>query len=483
MKELVQERLGKMEDLEQRRLLKDMMSGVFLHLVEYQEEMIRKLEERVFEELENTEEKFDIHVSLSSREDYDPIHEFLYPVLPADAEPRQLDISGVASVVREGGELRLFSVFLELETERIQELLDSNVTFEGTLITDEGRYPLAIKLKRNVDYVTEIENLYHIFLQNGIPWKTIHHPYAYKFVDCILIGGEGEPSPHEEIREILVSLGDYEPYKRLDLIPLWNIERLELKNTGFPVPAMDRVNFEHVLSLRKTGTEHGYLIHAAAEDIRYVKRSAEELTIVTPLEKSGLWRVLKVTKPMTARLSRYTYPMVSNKRQDSFIGRYASKQAVSVRAKAEIARIVNSFEAARGLSLTGVRILPPERIATGRFVSESSNNSRGYRSVNASADRGGSMDDSKVSQGIRSVDMGNAEHEEGHRGLTRTYALNPFMSDNVRSEQGKQVMMLSFQRSEASLSVPYYLLSDLMSFLVSEVQMHFPEYKCEGEWT
>ena len=93
------------------------------------------------------------------------------------------------------------------------------------------------------------------------------------------------------------------------------------------------------------------------------------------------------------------------------------------------------------------------------------------------------MDDSKVSQGIRSVDMGNAEHEEGHRSLTRTYALNPFMSDNVRSEQGKQVMMLSFQRSEASLSVPYYLLSDLMSFLVSEVQMHFPEYKCEGEWT
>ena len=93
------------------------------------------------------------------------------------------------------------------------------------------------------------------------------------------------------------------------------------------------------------------------------------------------------------------------------------------------------------------------------------------------------MNDSPVSHKSDSVDFGGTTYDGEHRGLTRTYALNPFMSDNVRSEQGKQVMMLSFQRSEASLSVPEYLLSDLMSFLVSEVQMHFPEYKCEGEWT
>ncbi|MBE0341235.1 normocyte-binding protein, partial [Paenibacillus sp. 28ISP30-2] len=59
MKELVQDRLSKMDDLEQRRLLKNMMAGVFMNLVEYQEEMTRQLERRVFEEIENTEEKFD----------------------------------------------------------------------------------------------------------------------------------------------------------------------------------------------------------------------------------------------------------------------------------------------------------------------------------------------------------------------------------------------------------------------------------------
>lgn len=45
-------------------------------------------------------------------------------------------------------------------------------------------------------------------------------------------------------------------------------------------------------------------------------------------------------------------------------------------------------------------------------------------------------------------------------------------------------MRLAFRRgSEDVLPVaPAYILSDLMSFLVSEVQMYFPEYKCEGEW-
>ncbi|HAU34589.1 MAG TPA: normocyte-binding protein, partial [Lysinibacillus sp.] len=40
------ERLRKIEDLEQRQLLKDIVSGVFVNLIDYQEDMNRKLEER-----------------------------------------------------------------------------------------------------------------------------------------------------------------------------------------------------------------------------------------------------------------------------------------------------------------------------------------------------------------------------------------------------------------------------------------------------
>lgn len=180
------------------------------------------------------------------------------------------------------------------------------------------------------------------------------------------------------------------------------------------------------------------MIDGTEGDIRYIKRTEEELTIVTPRDKSGEWNVLKVTKPVTTRLSRQTYPLLSNRRQDSFLGRYAGKQAVIVRAKAEIMRIVNSFEAAQGLELERVDI------------------------------------------------WGGAGRNDVSNLLTKTqtYPLNPFVSDNVRTEEGKQIMRLGFRRGSDDVlpTAPAYILSDLMSFLVSEVQMYFPEYKCEGEW-
>jgi hypothetical protein len=179
-----------------------------------------------------------------------------------------------------------------------------------------------------------------------------------------------------------------------------------------------------MLSLRKTGPEHGYLVDGDEGHIRYIKRSYEELTVVSPQEKSGIWSVLKITKPIPTKLGKLTYELVSNKKKDSFTSGFARKQAITVRAKGEIMRIVNSFEAAEGLELEQVDIL------------------------------------------------------DRTDGKEATYGVNPFISDNVRVESDKKVMRLRF-RSRGSAS---FIVQDTMSFLVSEVQMYFPEYKCEGEW-
>ncbi|AKG36026.1 hypothetical protein [Paenibacillus durus] len=434
MKELVQDRLGRMEDLQQRQILKNLMTGVFLNLVEYQEEMTRKLEQRVFHEMEDDGQRYDIFVSMCSREDFDPIHEFLYPMLPSDYADNTVDMSSVASVIREGGELKLFGLFLEMETGEAQRLIQSGRVFHGQVVTDAGSYRIDIRLRQDKRYIHEIEKLYHVFLDNGIPWKTVNHPYAHKFVDVLLTGGEGEPGSHEEIREITVSLDEFDACSRQEVIPLWNVERLSMKNSGFPVPAIDRVNYEHVLSLRKTGVEHGYLVRAGGEgEVRYIKRSEHELTVVTPREKAGVWEVLKVTKPVETRLGRQLYKLVSNRRRDSFTERYARKQAMVVRARAEIARIVHSFEAAEVLELEGVEIVEPDR----------------------------------------------------REALPLTYPLNPFVSDNVRTEAGKLVMRLGFKPlagAQGAKSIPPFMIGDLMSFVVSEVQMYFPEYRCEGVW-
>ncbi|OPH46690.1 normocyte-binding protein [Paenibacillus ferrarius] len=424
MKDIILDRLSRMDDLEQRKLLKNIMTGVFLNLVDYQEEVNRKLEERVFKEVEASEEGQDIYVTICPREEIDPIHEFLYPMVEGDHEKPVFDMKHVLAQKSSEGEALLMTAFFQCEYRKIQELLRGSRVFRGELVTSRGKHAIQVRLQQNLTYMGELEKLYHVFQKNNIPWKTMNHPYANKFFDLVWTGDSGTIGADEDLLEIRVHLEEFDAFKKLDMVPLWNIERLALKNVGFPIPATDRVNFEHVLSLRKTGAEHGYLVDGDAELIRYIKRMPEELTVVSPQEKSGIWQVFKITRPIATKIGRLPYGLVSNKRKDSFTGGFARKQALTVRATGEINRIVNSFEACELLDLEQVDILDK-------------------------AD-----------------------------GKQATYEMNSFISDHVRVESDKKIMRLRF-RNRGSDS---FIIDDLMSFLVSEVQIYFPEYKCEGEW-
>ncbi|OXM85384.1 normocyte-binding protein [Paenibacillus rigui] len=424
MKDIVQDRLARIEDLEQRKLLKSILTGVFLNLVEYQEDLNRKLEERVFMEMEAREDHHDIYVTVCPKEEMDPIHEYLFPVIPEDAERKPCELKGLLAQARRHEEPVLMTVFLQCEYSKLRTLLDGRRRFTGEAVTANGRHAVTVSLRPNRAYLNELERLYTVFQKNNMPWKTVNFPYAHKFFDVIWTSCEDTLRDDEEIAEIRFHLEEFDPFKKLHMVPMWNIERLELKNVGFPIPAVDKVNFEHVLSLRKTGTEHGYLVDGEEEAIRYIKRSPEELTIVSPQEKAGIWSVLKMTKPVPTKLGRLPYRLVSNKKKNSFTSGFARKQAITVRAQGEIMRIVSSFEASEGLELEQVDII------------------------------------------------------DRTEGAASTYSMNPFISDNVRVESDKKIMRLRFRR----LGGTSFIDQDMMSFLVSEVQMYFPEYKCEGEW-
>ncbi|KOY15760.1 hypothetical protein [Paenibacillus xylanivorans] len=436
MKDIIRDRLNKMEDLEQRRMLKDLMTGVFLNLVEYQETLNKQIEQRVFDEVKNQEGKYELHITLIDREDYDPIHEFLRPMLSSDLNNQVLDISGVAELVRNGGEIPLFSLFLEMGTQQIWELLSSERIFKGTMITNAGEYPLFFKLKQNLSYINEIEKLYQSFMLIGMNWRTINLPYIYKFVDCVLVGGEGEPAIHEEVKEIVLSLEEYDVYKRSGVIPLWNLERISQRNTGFPMPAIDRINFEHTLSLRQEGIDHGYLVDASEADVRYILRSEDRLVIVTPRNESGEWGLVKIIKPSLTKLTHFPYPTFSNRRKEQFTVRLAENKGQIIRSKAEILRIVSSLEAAEGIELVEIQILDP--VKNGQMLGDTS---------------------------------------------SLTYSLNSFVSDGIRTDHGKPVMKLVFRFEAGGRErIPKFLEVDVLSYIVAEIQRYFPDYRCEGAY-
>ncbi|MBE1555948.1 normocyte-binding protein [Sporosarcina limicola] len=423
MKDIVLDRLRRIENLEQRQLLKEIVSGVLVNLVEYQEEMNRKLEERVFNEIEDWEDKHDIYVTLCTKEDIDPIHECLYPMIPSDLEKKTYNSEEMLESLKKKEAVNLFTLFLESDSSEIRALLNKQRYFAGHLRTTNGHYDIKVSLQQNKTYIQEIEKLYHIFQINGLPWKTINNPFAYKFCDVMLTHCP-QFKEEEEIIELTFDLEEFEDKKKLDLIPLWNIEKLQMKNIGFPIPAIDKVNYEHVLSTRKTGIKHGYLIDVDEKSIRYIKRSENEVTIVSPQEKSGVWNLLKITKFEKEKVGSLEYELLSNRRINRFINKYVNKQALIVKTKGEIIRMVNSFEISKSVELVDVQI------------------------------------------------------KDKLQGKRISYPINPFISDYISDESNKKVMLLLFRnRGEQS-----FISNDILSFLVSEIQRYFLEYQCEGTW-
>lgn len=422
MKDIIIDKLSKMEDLEQRKILKDIISGVFLNLIDYQESFNKNLEERVFSEIEDKEKRYDVYVTVNNIDNIDPVDDFLYPIISTDLEEKKNDAGKIYEKLIKNEEVCLYTVFMNCDYLKIKEIMRSKKKYTGEIITDNQKYKIKVKLEQNKSYINEIENLYEIFQKNSFCWKTINNPYANKFFDVIITDCEALENEENEIKEINIDFEEIEEYKMTDVIPLWNVKRMSVKSDGFPMPALDRVNFEHLISLKKLGLDNGYLVDENEGLVKYVMRTSDSLTIVSPEEKASSWNILKISGQGKEQERKLQFELVSNSRKKSFINKFAQKNSQAIRTKGEIARIVNSFEVSKYFELTEIEII-----------------------------------DSKPKRGT-------------------TYDMNYFIIDDIRVAKDKKVMNLKFKANKESI-----IIYDLLSFIISEIQMYFPEYQCEGE--
>jgi hypothetical protein len=421
MKEHFLEELNNIEDLEQRKLLKNIIIGCFSGLIDYQETVNRELAERVFNEVEDTESHYQIYMTVCQQQEVDPIDEFLFPVFDEDLEEVQYNMGEIIAKLAQNEEIELFTIFMKCEYPKVKRLVDSSQIYRGTLRTNLNEYEIKVRLKPNQRYIQEIERLYHLFHKNGICWKTINYGYANRFFNVCLIACDGELNSKEEIKEITFDLAEYEAYKMTRMVLLWNIERVSARSNGFPVAAIDRVNYKHVISIAKLGEDNGYLVDEETDHFRYLSRNQSEIAVICPEERSTNWNLLKVTRPSPNQERVYTFPLISNSRGSSFINNYAQKYSAAIRTKAEILRILGAFDISNHYELKAIEL--------------------------------------------------NAYPEVEYF----TYDMNFFIHDDIRLANDKKIMTLKFKALTDS-----FLCYDMLSFLVSEVQMSFPEYECRG---
>lgn len=422
MEEMIKEEISRIGGLQERVVFKDIVERLFLSLYETNQEMYRELESRIMDDLAFDLNRYQIIVGIVERDYLDPSHHLLSPIREEDMSVPAYDILEIRQQLEEERRSLVGTYFMECDYLDIRPLLEKK-RIKGRIYTDKGEYPAEFAVERNEAYLQEISRLYEVFVSNGVPWQTVNAPYLYKFVDVYLVKLPEELTPAQKILKMEPDLEEFSQWAHDDYVPIWNIRKLKMDSVGFPVPCEDHRSYEHTISIREYGNEHVYLIDDTAH-IYSIRQRENRLMIMGEEAEARKWHVYMIRNGSNRRFDRFTYPLMTNQRKDEFLERFGRRQGRRVRTGAELARWIQGYGMEEYVAYEGYEIL----------------------------DRAGSAE------------------------IPETYSMNDFILDEIREDEYEKRLVLLFRKKSALT----FLLRDIMSFLVSEVQLMYGEYRCEG---
>jgi len=385
--------------------------------------MYEELEKRVQDELAYDVNRYRIRTGVIEKQFFDVSHHLMFPMEGSDVQKKSYNATDIAQALEEDGEFVLMKVLLHCDYQQIQKIWNSEIEFEGILQTDkpEKDWKITVRLRQNMDYLKKIGQLYQLFIKNGIPWQTVNAPYLYKMADVVLTHLPEAIPKTEIIQKVEIQFREYQPLICYNIIPIWNVCKLNLESVGFPVPCEEHKNFEHNISIQKYGTQHAYLAEDDL-DIQSISQRKDRLLITSKVSDAKKWNIYMIRNVEDSKIDRYLYPLMENERKETFTEKFQRKWEQRVKTKAELSRFIRGF----------------------------------------------GMENYVIYQDCAIADEFEKEKE--------TYSMNPFIEDEMRDYQAQKKLILYFIPGPEEA----WLQRDIASFLVSEVQRLYPEYECGG---
>jgi len=319
---LIYERLKALSGGLERSGYRD-ISKAFEEVVRYNEKALDELKQNLKKELRDVSERFYLYGAVAAAGDVPIVNDFLFSM-----EDGQEDRS-------------IATIFCPCSKSRMKEIFGSSQ--ELMVETEEGNIGITAQIRPCRRYRKKIEELQNVFYENGIYWRTPYLPYVDRFGDVFCEGFE----PDTVIRSIRFKA--YDIPVGLGLIPLWNVEPIRLKCTVFPVPAIDERNFRHTLKL--PFLQDGYVVRME-KAVKNVFMSEDGLEVVSEEKMQRDFDLYRIAVHRDIKVPHY--PLTSNCRRMRHIDRQADNAVTRIRTRAEIGRIVTSYEAAAGVELVGI---------------------------------------------------------------------------------------------------------------------------------
>lgn len=418
MEEDIRRAISEVEDLNSRKLLKDIVEDVFVNLYVHSEDRLKEMKQRILEEISAEGSDYEITTSITEREKYDKTDTYFYPMDEKDLEEEQYDLEELKGCLLKQEKYPVFKLFFPYDYVELKKMLKNSRYWSGSIITEKKTCGIQLELEPDDSYEKQIEGLYKIFLLNHVPWSPVLSPYTYKMVKVSIIYCEDSFPLGDKIQEITIDMGRYAGHVKKGMVPLWNVKKVRTKTKGFAYPLGDRKAYVHKIPCLKENGSGGYLLRQEGQPWDEVRRSKEDLSILCGTDDSVLWHMIQICR-LEKRLFHY-YPLMGNGRDKKFLTHYGERATHPIHTRAELDRVFYSFPALEQMELVG------------HYFTE------------------------KASQG-------------------ESYKTEHFLKDEVRTG-GKRRMVFRVHPKEGS-----YLNRDLLSFFIAQIQLYFPEYGCEGE--
>lgn len=360
------------------------ISKAFEEVVRYNEAALEELKQSLHRELRDVSERFYLYGAVAAEGDVPIVNDFLFSMDDG----------------REEGSIA--TIFCQCSRSRMEELFGNSQ--ELIVETEEGEVEITAQIRPCRRYQKKIEELESLFYENGVFWRTPYLPYVDRFGDVFC----QDFAPDRVVRSVRFKSGNIPA--GVGLIPLWNVEPISLKCTVFPIPAIDEQNFRHTLKL--PFRQDGYVVRME-QAVKNVFLSEDGLEIISEEKVQKEFDLYRIAVYRDVKVPHY--PLTSNCRRMRHIDRQADNAVLRMRTRAEIGRIVTSYEAFRGLEFVGI-----EEGGLGRIG-----------------------------------------------GLGDRYQFVP---------KGRENLLLKFHGRKTD-----FLAEDQVSFLVSEVQSYYPQFRVTGE--
>lgn len=342
VREVFDNELREMESGFLRKVFRIFILDYFREMIGSAEAKLEDIKSRAYAKT-NVEEDEIVYQTIINQEEYIYAKDELFPYFDEDLiEVMPLERFNKGSRILDKAPLLLGKG----QVEGLEEL-----EFEGYITSEGKEHKFIFGFEKDMAYTEKEKKLKDVYEQNNTRWIPIYTPYStkiYKIAIKDYLSCEGLIGSAEEIR---MDLGEYEAGYRRGYFPVWNVKKEKVLSTSDSSYKPEGY-YEHRIEI---SSENRIMVDLpGVEIIDIYKDRLGDIVVAAKTKNVISWDIWMVKKKLELNeYKEFRYQLVSNERNQDFMGKLKKKHGRRVRSEGEIHRLCRSFKALEGMDIIG----------------------------------------------------------------------------------------------------------------------------------